>query len=139
MTVLDVYTSMYVQVQDLCRVVDAELGYAQGVKPWNTTCKVYTCTVRLVALPCIPGFSLSPLSCLVCSSVGRTLAQNAECRGFESHPGQLKKEMKKKRKSLPLLACHVYKVNTQLRVTNIQTCKLHKFNLVFYQLISLAE
>ena len=30
-----------VQIQDLCRVVDAELGYAEGVKPWNTTSKVY--------------------------------------------------------------------------------------------------
>ena len=41
---------------------------------------------RLVALSCIPGFELSQVSCPG-SSVGRALTYNAECHGFESHPG----------------------------------------------------
>ena len=28
------------QVEDLCRVIDTELGYADGVKPWTGTSKV---------------------------------------------------------------------------------------------------
>lgn len=30
------------KVQELCALVDSELGYAAGIRPWNTSTKVYT-------------------------------------------------------------------------------------------------
>ena len=38
--ILSALHCVFVQVQELCQVVDAELGYAEGIKPWNPTSKV---------------------------------------------------------------------------------------------------
>ena len=38
--ILSALHCVFVQVQELCQVVDAELGYAEGIKLWNPTSKV---------------------------------------------------------------------------------------------------